>query len=243
MALEHAAGRSPLSVEDLSVELRGFRLDTVSFRVEPGAVTAFLGQNGAGKTTTLRLIMGMLRKDGGRVALGSLDHLREARAFKQRIGFVPEESSFYQRMRIADLIRFAAPFYDDWNEHLCAELMRMFALAPEKRVGELSKGTRMKVALIIALAHEPDVLLLDEPTCGLDPRAQREVLRLLRGLAHEQGRAVLVSTHNLPEVERIGDRVIVIDRGRILADESLPALAQAAGTSWRLEDYYLGLVS
>jgi ABC-2 type transport system ATP-binding protein len=111
-----------------------------------------------------------------------------------------------------------------------------------KRLAELSKGTRTKVSLLAAVSHGPDVLLLDEPTSGLDPRSRAEVLRLLKTMAHAEGRAVLFSTHNLSEVEQIADRVIVVERGRIIVNERLEELRRSAGSAWTLENYYLELV-
>jgi len=237
-----ASTRDPLIVDRLSARLGDFHLDAVSFNIEPGQVTALLGHNGAGKTTTLRLIMGIVRKDSGHVSLSGLDHLRDEKEFKQRIGFVQEESFFYGGMTIAEFCAFVSSFYGDWNRELSRQLLHTLDLPEDKKLGQLSKGMRMKAGLVVALAHEPGVLLLDEPTSGLDPRARVEILKLLQKLAHQDGTAVLFSTHNLHEVDQIADRVIVVDRGRVLADESLAALRRSAGSSWSLERYYLELV-
>jgi len=234
--------RDPLMVDRLSARLGDFKLDDISFRIEPGQVTALLGHNGAGKTTTFRLIMGIVRKDSGTVSLGGLDHVRNEREFKQRIGFVPEEGFFYNAMTVAEFAAFVSRFYGNWNDDLCARLLGTFDLPRHKRLAQLSKGMRMKVSLVVALSHEPGVLLLDEPTSGLDPRSRVETLRLMRSVAHEEGTAVLFSTHNLHEVDQIADRTIVIDRGRVLADESLAALRCRTGSPWSLENYYLELV-
>ena len=234
--------RDPLIVDGLSVRLGDFHLDAISFQVEPGRVTALLGHNGAGKTTTLRLVMGIVRKDRGRVTLGGLDHVRDEIAFKQRVGFVQEESFFYGRMTISELCAFVAPFYRDWNEERSRQLRHTLDLPGNRRLSELSKGMRMKAGLVAALSHAPDVLLLDEPTSGLDPRARVEVLKVMRESAHDRGTAVLFSTHNLHEVEQLADRAVIVDRGRVLADESLDRLRRGAGSSWSLEEYYLDMV-
>jgi ABC-2 type transport system ATP-binding protein len=242
MMIASLAVRDPLIVDSLSARLGEFHLDAISFQIEPGEVTALLGHNGAGKTTTLRLIMGIVRKDAGHVSLGGLDHVRDEKEFKQRIGFVQEESFFYSRMTVADFCAFASSFYCDWNDELLRQLLDTLDLPGNRKLGQLSKGMRMKVGLVVALSHEPDVLLLDEPTSGLDPRSRVELLKLMQTTAHDRGRAVLFSSHNLHEVDRIADRVIIVDRGRVLADERLAALRGATGESWSLEDHYLGLV-
>jgi ABC-2 type transport system ATP-binding protein len=222
--------------------LGDFQLNDISFNIEPGQVTALLGHNGAGKTTTLRLIMGIVRKDSGRVSLGGLDHLLDEKKFKRRIGFVQEESFFYNGMTVTEFCAFVSPFYCDWNKELSQQLLQTLDLPRNKRLGQLSKGMRTKVSLLVALSHEPSVLLLDEPTSGLDPRTRVEILDLLHRVAHVDGKAVFFSTHNLHEVDQIADRVIVADRGRILADESLAALRRNTGASWDLEHYYLEMV-
>jgi ABC-2 type transport system ATP-binding protein len=119
----------------------------------------------------------------------------------------------------------------------------MLDLPRDKKLGQLSKGMRTKVGLVVALSHQPSVLLLDEPTSGLDPRAKAEALRLLQRVAHDDATAVLFSTHNLHEVDQIADRVIIVDRGRVLANEGLSNLRSQNAKSWNLEQYYLELVS
>ncbi len=237
--------RETLKVENLSVRLGAFSLDGISFCLQPGQVTGLLGHNGAGKTTTLRLIMGMVRKDAGSIRIGDLDCQKDEKAFKRRIGFVPEECYFYNRMTVCELIDFVKGFHRGWNEEACSHLLDILDLETGKKIGQLSKGMRMKVNLLLALAYEPDVLLLDEATAGLDPRSRIEVLNLLSITAHEHGRAVLFSTHILHEVEQIADRIIILDHGRVLSDENLDRLRSKVrnSNSWSLEKYYLELIS
>jgi ABC-2 type transport system ATP-binding protein len=228
-----------LAVEGLSVALGDFRIKDLSFRVDPGCVTVLLGHNGAGKTTTLRVIMGMIRKDSGTVRIGALDHVRDEREFKQHVGFVPEEGYFYARMTAAEYLSFVAGFYPRWNPACAAELTTMLNLPLGKPLGEFSKGMRTKAALVAALSHDPDVLLLDEPTSGLDPRSRVDILDCLQTAAHSRGRAVLFSTHNLHEADEIGDYVILLDKGRILADQPLARLRANSSGPWSLESFYL----
>lgn len=230
---------NPLVVDRLAVRLGSFHLKGASFTVEPGQITALLGHNGAGKTTILRLIMGLVRKDAGTVSIGGLTSETE---IKRRVGFVPEEASFYERMTVSGLLEFTSRFYPGWNPALCARLLDALSVDPRQRLGTLSKGVRMKVSLVAALAHRPEVLLLDEPTSGLDPRSRAVFLTLLRAIAVEEGCAVLLATHNLNEVERTAARIVIVERGRIVENASLPALRERGGESWSLERHYLELV-
>jgi ABC-2 type transport system ATP-binding protein len=232
-----------LIVDRLSARLGDFHLHEISFQLEPGKITALLGHNGAGKTTTLRLIMGIVRKNSGLVSLNGFDHQSDEKEFKRRIGFVQEESFFYNGMTIAEFIDFVSGFYCGWNDELAQRLLQTLELSKDKKLGELSKGMRTKVSLVVALAHQPTVLLLDEPTSGLDPRSRVEILKLLQRAARDDAAAVLFSTHNLHEVEQIADRVIIVDGGRILANESLSDLRSQYANAWNLEKYYLELVS
>jgi ABC-2 type transport system ATP-binding protein len=232
-----------LRIEGLGIRFQGFALKGVSFTVPPGEIVAFLGENGAGKSTTLKLVMGMLREDAGTVHIGSFEHRVHEKDFKQRIGFVDEEPHFYASMSIGQLLDFAAPFYARWDERLCGDLLGQMSLSRDQIASKLSKGMKTKLALVIALAHHPDVLLLDEPSAGLDPRSRVVLFDLLRAVRAE-GRGVLFSTHNVDEVEPLADRVLIIHRGAVLTDESIAKLRERAqDPSWTLERDFLELTS
>ncbi len=232
-----------LLVENLSVALPGFDLCNVSVEVCPGRITALLGHNGAGKTTSMRAIMGLVRKDGGSIRFQDGTSQDAEKAFRQRIGYVPEEGFYYRQFTIGELIAFARQFYVSWNASACERLLAALDLDRNKRIGALSKGMRMKTGILLAFAHDPAVLLLDEPTSGLDPRSHFEVVKLIRA-AREQGRGVLVATHNLAEVEQLADHVIILDHGRVLGDEGMAALRARSQRErqWSLERFYLELV-
>ncbi len=235
--------RLPLVVEDLAVRLKGFTLGPLTFALQPGQVTALLGHNGAGKTTTMRLIMGLMRKDAGSVRLGTLTHNDEI-PYRSRIGFVPEEAQYYGQLSVAELVKFVSAFYPEWDASRCEKLKKMLSLDFSKKIRHLSKGTRMKVSLLLALTRDPALLLLDEPTSGLDPRSRAEVLQMIRSAAKTEGQAVLFSTHNLSEGEQVADHLLVVDHGRVIANESVTAAKSHLGPDgkWTLESYYLGLV-
>ncbi len=210
-------------------------VDAISFTVRAGEVLGFLGPNGAGKTTTMKLICGLTAADGGRITVGGRDVEREPEAVRRMIGYLPESNPLYEDMPVLDLLRFTARIQgvpaDRINDRLSA-MVEACGLEREKhkRVGELSKGYRQRVGLAQAMVHDPEVLILDEPTTGLDPNQIVEIRELIKELG--RAKTVIFSTHILPEVEATCDRILIIDRGRIVADggpAELRGRAQGSG--------------
>lgn len=184
----------------------------LNLTVAPGRVYGFLGRNAAGKTTTLRMLLGILTPVGGTVTVDGVTAKRTTPAMRRRIGYVSQQQHFYPWMRVARLGAFVGAFYPTWSKSAFEALCVSLRLEPKQRVGELSGGSKMKLAAALALAHDPPVLVLDEPTAGVDPIARRELLDLLRAQA-DQGRAVLFSTHHVSEVLDIGDDVGILHDG------------------------------
>lgn len=186
-------------------------VDDVSFDVSRNEIVALLGPNGAGKTTTMRMMAGLIGATRGSVAIDSVALTRDTAGYlRQRIGFLTESPALWDRLTVRENLRVYAGLYGlaDGERAIDAAL-DLFSLAGDARAAELSKGTRQKVALARALLHDPPVLLLDEPTAGLDPEIRRTVRHLLES-RREAGCAILVSTHNLDEAERLADRVAVL---------------------------------
>ncbi|MEZ4321304.1 MAG: ABC transporter ATP-binding protein [Myxococcota bacterium] len=183
--------------------------------VPQGVVYGFLGRNGAGKTTTLRMLLGILDPDAGTLVFDGVEVRRSRAGQRRRIGYVSQQQHFYPWMRVRGLGRFVGAFYPTWDPAFFAALLDRLAVDPAQRVGALSGGTRMKLALALALAHRPPLLVLDEPTAGVDPVTRREILDLLRSTVDEDGRTVLISTHNISEIEDIGDSVGILHDGRM----------------------------
>jgi len=212
-------------------------LDGVALAASKGEVLGFLGPNGAGKTTTMRILAGFLAPDSGRVEVCGIDLARESRRARARIGYLPEGVALHPDMRIGEWLGFRAGLKGVVRRERRAQVEGAAArvgLAGELRrmIGTLSKGYRQRVGLADALLGAPEVLILDEPTDGLDPNQRREVLELIRELGRE--RAVVLSTHVLPEVERVCGRVIILDRGKVVA-EGKPAELQRAHDLLRVE--------
>jgi ABC-2 type transport system ATP-binding protein len=196
-------------------------LDAVSFEARPGEVLGFLGPNGAGKTTAMRICTGYLAPTSGRVTVCGIDVAADPLAARARIGYLPESVPLYPELRVDEYLAYRAALKSVPRADRKAridEALDAVALAPERRriIGQLSKGYRQRVGLADALLHRPEVLILDEPTDGLDPNQRRDTLALIARLGQE--RTVVLSTHILPEVESVCARVVILDRGRIIAE-------------------------
>src|SRR5712691_6055368 len=198
--------------------LRGLDL-----RVPVGSIFGFLGRNGAGKTTTIKTLMGLLRSDSGSarvfgIPVGDADRSIEIR---RRIGFVTEEKELYPYMTVEQIIRFTRPFFPKWRDDLERRYLQMFELPPKRKIPDLSKGMRSKLMLLLAISRGAELLILDEPTAGLDPVATEDVLRELVAIAASGGTTMFFSSHQLTEVELIADHIGIIDRGKMIVAGSL----------------------
>jgi ABC-2 type transport system ATP-binding protein len=218
-------------------------VDNISFRVSAGEVLGFLGPNGAGKSTTMKMICGLIAPNEGSIAVGGKSVETEAAEVRKLIGYLPESNPLYEDMPVLDLLRFTARLQGvakDQEDVRIREMIDVCGLDAEKhkRINELSKGYRQRVGLAQAMVHDPQVLILDEPTTGLDPNQIVEIRSLIKELG--QAKTVIFSTHILPEVEAVCDRILIINKGRIVADGSPVALrAQVRGDQvlqLRIED-------
>jgi ABC-2 type transport system ATP-binding protein len=213
-------------MNDLSLCLQGvtkryphFLLDNISLDLPAGSILGFIGANGAGKSTTIRILMGLVRQDSGSVTVLGHAMPAEQTAAKLDIGFVSEDMRLYGAATLAWHMSFVASIYPQWNQSYAETLVRRFDLKPQQKIKGLSHGQRVKAALLLALARQPRLLLLDEPTTGLDPVARREVLAELMAVLADEHRTILFSSHNTLDVEQISDRIAFIDRGRLIALE------------------------
>jgi len=200
--------------------LRGLDL-----RVPEGSIFGFLGRNGAGKTTTIKLLMGLLHADGGsaRVFGTPVTVADGAIEIRRRIGFVSEDKELYPYMTVGQVIRFTRPFFPKWRGDLERRYLEMFELPQTRKVADLSKGMRSKLMLLLTMSRGAELLILDEPTDGLDPAATEDVLRELAGITAE-GTTVFFSSHQLAEVELIADHIGIIDRGKLIVSGALDDL-------------------
>jgi ABC-2 type transport system ATP-binding protein len=199
-------------------------VDDLTLAAPEGAVTAFLGPNGAGKTTTIKCLLNLLRPDAGRIEVLGVNSRRLGPAQFQRLGYVSENQELPLWMSVRQLMDYCRPFYPDWDAAFAEKLRREFELPPEATLKHLSRGMRMKAALLVSLAYRLRLVVLDEPFSGLDPLVRDEFIRGLLELTEEEGWSVFVSSHDLEEVERLADQVAFIDRGRLRLNEAADAL-------------------
>lgn len=205
-------------------------LASVSLAVERGTVHGLVGANGAGKTTLMKHVLGLLRAKSGSVRVFGLDPIADPVTVLSRIGYLSEENDLPGWMRVDELLRYTRAFYPAWDDAYAEELRRAFALDPTATVGRLSKGQKARAGLVCALAYRPDLLLLDEPSSGLDPIVRRDILAAVVRTIADEGRTVFFSSHLLEEVEQVADHVTMIDRGKIALAAPLRALRESHGS-------------
>jgi ABC-2 type transport system ATP-binding protein len=211
-------------MKDLAIEMRNVSkayrrtqvLSNMSLAVERGKTFAFLGLNAAGKTTAIRILLGLLPRDGGDVAVLGYDPTEKPLDVRSRVGYLAEDQAMYGWMRVEEIIRFVAPFYSTWDHDLALKYAREFDLPLAAKIKHLSKGQNVRLGLILALAHRPEVVILDDPVLGLDPVMRKQFNRDLIIHLQGEGRTVFYSSHLLYEVEAVADEVAILHEGRIV---------------------------
>jgi len=228
------ADRAVMEIRELSRRFGAkAALDGVTLTLERGLVYGLVGANGAGKTTLIRHVLGLLGAQQGSVRVFGLDPVANPVAVLARIGYLSEENDLPGWMRVQELIRYMRAFYPAWDDAYAAELGRAFSLDPRARLRELSRGQKARAGLLVALAHRPELLVLDEPSSGLDPIVRRDILGAVLRTVADEGRTVLFSSHLLDEVEEVADHVIMISEGRILLNATLAELRAAHAIAGR----------
>jgi len=202
-------------------------LEGVDFSVDPGEVVGLLGRNGAGKTTLLHIAMGMLHQQGGSVKVFGLDPHRQPVDVKRRIGFVSENQILPGFLKVHEVIELHRSLFPSWDDHMSRELAERFHIRPKARIKTLSKGQARQVALLCALCHKPELLLLDEPAGGLDALARREFLETSIQALSDTGTTIVFSSHYLSDVERLAGRVVMLHASRVLIDNSIDELHES----------------
>src|SRR5438132_6737642 len=202
-------------------------LASVSLSMSRGAVYGLVGANGAGKTTLIKHILGLLRAESGTVRVFGLDPVADPVGVLSRIGYLSEENDLPAWMRVDELIRYSRAFYPAWDDAYAEELRQTFALDPAARVKTLSKGQKARLGLLIALAYRPELLVLDEPSSGLDPIVRRDILGAVIRTIADEGRTVLFSSHLLEEVEQVADYVAMISNGTIVLSAPLSEIKES----------------
>lgn len=210
-----------LEVEGLTKRYPGFTLDSVSFRLETGYIMGFIGRNGAGKTTTLKSMLGLVHVDAGSVRIDGTEYREDEHLAKQKLGVAFGGVDYYPRAKLSDIARVTRRFYEAWDETQYRALLQRFQLDEKKRVRELSQGMKVKFSLALALSHNAKLLLLDEPTGGLDPVSREELIELLQHIVEDGEHSILFSTHITSDLEKCADYITYIRGGRIAASTDL----------------------
>lgn len=220
--------RSPRPVVEVQALTRCFgqkrALDNVSLSIPQGCVFGLVGENGAGKTTLLRHLLGSLRPENGTVRVLGLDPIQDLVKVLSRIGYLSASPELPSWMRVGQLLAFTRPFYTTWDADHVANLVQMFDIDLRAKVKTLSTGQTARVGLVLAMAHRPELLILDEPSAGLDPIVRRDILEAIISSIADRGSTVVFSSHLLDEVERVSDRLAMIRNGRILECDELGSI-------------------
>ncbi len=220
--------QNAIEVHSLNKSFAGFALKDVSFTLPRGAVMGFIGENGAGKTTTIKAILGLIRKDSGciRVLGGSIDESLT----RAKIGVVFDDLHLHKTLKIRQTAKIFPHLYDDWDDALFKEYLNRFNLDAEKKIKDLSRGMRMKLSIAVALSHHPELLILDEPTAGLDPVVRDEVLEIFQDFMQDENHAILFSSHITSDIDKIADYLTFIHDGEILFSVTTDELLGEAGS-------------
>lgn len=215
-----------VELHDVSKSLKAFTIDHMDLQIKQGYVTGFIGANGAGKSTTMKLIMNLLQPDNGEVSVFGLDYASHEKEIKDRIGFVYDSNIFYESLNLKDISRIVAPAYTHWDQKQFKAYVEQFELPLNKPMKKFSKGMQMKASIAMALSHDAELIVMDEPTAGLDPTSRRELLDIFQEVMIDGKRTILFSTHITSDLDRIADYIVLIDEGEILFDKPVYELQE-----------------
>lgn len=216
---------SVLELNNLTKRYDTFTLDSINMSLEEGFIMGLVGQNGAGKTTIIKLILGLLRRDNGSIHILGKDIDEDSNEIKQQIGFVLDESDWYDSFTIREMVKIISTFYDNWDQTIFEKYLKSFTLEEASRIDSLSKGMKMKFSLAVALSHNAKLIIMDEPTSGLDPIIRDEVLEILQKIIADGGRSILFSSHISSDIDKIADYITFINEGQIIFSKSREEIA------------------
>jgi ABC-2 type transport system ATP-binding protein len=222
-----------IEIRNLTKSFEHFQLGPLNMTVPRGSIYAFVGMNGAGKTTTLDLIFGMGKKSDGSIHVLGYDHIRDELPMKQRVGYVSPDTNFQAWGDVASLIQFVKGFYPSWDDSYCEKLLNDFGIGRDEKISALSFGAKTKLSVVVALAWHPELLILDEPTVGVDAVSKRQIFSELLAVVQNENRTVLISSHNLSDLERFADYVGIIKNGKMVLEGAMADIIE----QFRLVDF------
>lgn len=204
------------NLREVRKRYKGFTLDIGNLSLDGGYVMGLIGPNGAGKSTIIKILMNLVYPDRGEVFVLGMRQPEHEMEIKRQVGYVSEEPSFYEGMTVGWMASLVRPYYPTWDDNLCRRYLRKFALDPGKKVRELSRGMKVKLGLMLALSHNPKLLILDEPTSGIDPVVRHELLQEVVEMIRDEKRSVLLSSHITSDIEQIADYITIVDHGKLV---------------------------
>lgn len=210
-----------IELKNVNKKYKDFQLDDININVKKGYITGFIGPNGAGKSTIIKLIMNLVKKDSGIINVFGADNTNHDKEIKSRIGFIYNDCYFYENLKIAKNEKIISTFYDDWDHDKFLSYLDRFNLNKNHKVANLSKGMKTKFAIAIALSHNADLLIMDEPTSNLDPIFRRELLDIMYEFIQDENKSIFLSTHITSDLDKIADYITFINKGKILFSESI----------------------
>lgn len=218
-----------LEIKNLGKFYKNFTLDKLTFNLKRGTVMGFIGPNGSGKSTTIKLIMNLAKKDGGNINIFGLDNVKHHKEIKQKIGFVYDENYFYEDLNIMQMKNIIGPFYKNWNDTIFEKYVKEFELPKNNKIKTLSKGMKMKFSLALALSHNAELIIMDEPTAGLDPVFRSELLDVLYNIIQDDNVSLFFSTHITNDLEKIADYITFINKGKLVFSENKDKIIESYG--------------
>ncbi|WP_090795732.1 ABC transporter ATP-binding protein [Pelagirhabdus alkalitolerans] len=218
-----------IELKNVTKTFKNFSIDSLDLKVKQGFITGFIGANGAGKSTTIKMLMNLLKPDSGEVKMFGLDYKTHEKEIKERIGFVYDRNVFYEGLNLKDIKRVVGPAYKRWDDDLFHHYVDQFELPLNKPIKTFSKGMQMKASLAIALSHQAELIIMDEPTAGLDPVFKRDLLDLLQEIMVEGNRTIFFSTHHTSDLDRIADYITFLQSGELVFNQSIHELSDTFG--------------
>lgn len=228
MSLDYSV-ENAIEIKNLNKSYKGFSLKDVSFNVPSGQVTGFIGQNGAGKSTTIRSILNMLKTDGGDIKVFGADNLKNEFDIKENVGVVFDDIGFHPNLKAKHIDKILKGMYKNWDSKVFFEYLEKLGLPTRKKVGDYSRGMQMKLQIATALSHHAKLLIMDEPTGGLDPIVRNEILDIFMEFIQDSEHTVFLSSHIITDLERIADNIVFIHKGKILLSEDKDTMAERHG--------------